>query len=145
MNDKLKKLTNSIKFRWHLCLYTLKHKKAFLEVEKKFRGKNTINGYLHDIEKPLLYLFCFWMNPQDIHKFHKQHNRHHVNNNLKKSYNDLVDTIIDWECARITKSDKPLNAYETLIKYYPEHTSTYLPIIKQHLPHQIIVNQHQKN
>ena len=28
--------------------------------------------------------------------------------------------IIDWECARYTKPDKPLNAYDTLYKIYPE-------------------------
>ena len=26
--------------------------------------------------------------------------------------------VIDWECARFTKPDKPLNAYETYKKYY---------------------------
>ena len=37
--------------------YTLKHKKAFLEVEKYLTGKNTIDGYLHDIDKLFMYLF----------------------------------------------------------------------------------------
>ena len=27
----------------------------------------------------------------------------------------------DWECARYTKPDKPLNARETMEKYYPEY------------------------
>lgn len=118
-------------------VYTLKHKVAFLKVEKKLRGKNTLHGFLHDIDKPLMYLFCFWMSIPEIHKFHRAHNRHHVKNNLKKSPNDLLDTIIDWECARETKPDKPLNAYETLITHYPEHQETYLPIVQKYLPHQI--------
>ena len=117
--------------------YTLKHKLAFLQVEKQLRGKNTLSGYLHDTEKPLMYLFCFWMSIADIHKFHRAHNRHHVKNNLKKSPDDLLDTIIDWECARITKPDKPLNAYDTLMTFYPEHRATYLPIIQKYLPHQV--------
>ncbi|MBR4927771.1 MAG: hypothetical protein IKY98_05540 [Alphaproteobacteria bacterium] len=120
-----------------LCLYTLRHKVAFLQVEKKLRGKNTLSGYLHDAEKPLMYLFCFWMDAERIHQFHCRHNRHHVKNNLKKSPDDLFDTVIDWECARMTKPDKPLNAYDTLMKYYPQYRSTYLPVIKKYLPHQV--------
>ena len=123
--------------RVQLCLYTLKHKGAFLQVEKQFRGKNTLNGYLHDVDKLLMYLFCFWMNPERIHQIHTAHNRHHVKNNLKKSMDDLLDTVIDWECARITKPDKPLNAYDTLMKYYPEYKKVYLPVIEKYLSHQI--------
>jgi len=39
--------------------------------------------------------------------------------------------IIDWECARFTKYDKPLNAYETMTKYYPEEIENILPILKK--------------
>lgn len=130
-------LYQKMKQKLQTIIYTLKHKIAFLKVEKQLRGKNTLSGYLHDIDKPLLYLFCFWMSIQDIHKFHRKHNRHHVKNNLKKTPDDLLDTVIDWECARLTKPDKPLNAYETLMKFYPEHKSTYLPIIKKYLSHQV--------
>jgi hypothetical protein len=28
---------------------------------------------------------------------------------------------IDWECARFTKPEKPLNAKETWRKYYPDY------------------------
>lgn len=126
-----------LKERIQKIFYTLKHKEAFLQVEKQLRGKNTLSGYLHDAEKPLMYLFCFWMSISDIHKFHRAHNRHHVKNNLKKSTDDLLDTVIDWECARITKPDKPLNAYDTLMTYYPEYEKVYLPIIQKYLPHQV--------
>ncbi len=125
------------KDRVQKIVYTLKHKKAFLRVEKELRGKNTFSGYMHDIEKPLLYLFCFWMSIPDIHKFHRAHNRHHVKNNLKKTPDDLLDTIIDWECARMTKPDKPLNAYDTLMTFYPEYKKVYLPVIKKYLPEQV--------
>ena len=126
-----------LKERIQKIFYTLKHKQAFLHVEKQLRGKNTLNGYLHDAEKPLMYLFCFWMSISDIHKFHRAHNRHHVKNNFKKSPDDLLDTVIDWECARITKPDKPLNAYDTLMTYYPDYKKVYLPIIQKYLPHQV--------
>lgn len=39
--------------------------------------------------------------------------------------------VIDWECARYTKPDKPLNAYDTLYKYYPELEDKILPILKE--------------
>lgn len=38
---------------------------------------------------------------------------------------------IDWECARITKPDKPLNARETLEKIHPELTIVMLPILNE--------------
>ena len=39
--------------------------------------------------------------------------------------------VIDWECARYTKPDKPLNAYEALNKYYPEIIEKIMPILKK--------------
>ena len=126
-----------MKQRLDYTLYTLRHKLAFLRVEKQLRGKNTLSGLLHDAEKPLLYLFCFWLSLDQIQKIHRKHNRHHVENDLKKSPEDLLDAVIDWECARQTKPDKPLNAYQTLMKFYPDHQDEYLPIIQKYLPHQI--------
>ncbi len=38
---------------------------------------------------------------------------------------------LDWESARYTKEDKPLNAYDTLCKYYPELEKQILPILKE--------------
>lgn len=34
------------------------------------------------------------------------------------TYQDKVEMFIDWECARFTKPDKPLNGEETHRKYY---------------------------
>lgn len=39
--------------------------------------------------------------------------------------------VIDWECARYTKPDKPLNAYDTLYHLYPQLESKILPILKE--------------
>ena len=125
-----------LKKRFAKISYTIRHKKAFLEVEKKLRGKNTWRGYLHDIDKPFLYL-SLWIKFEDIQKIHRKHNKHHVRNNLTKTRDDLIDTIIDWECARITKKDKPLNAYQTLMTFYPEYEDTFLPLIKEYLPSQV--------
>lgn len=32
---------------------------------------------------------------------------------------DKKEMVLDWESARFTKPDKPLNAIETAEKYYP--------------------------
>lgn len=39
--------------------------------------------------------------------------------------------VIDWECARYTKPDKPLNARATLHKYYPHLESKIAPILEE--------------
>lgn len=39
--------------------------------------------------------------------------------------------IIDWECARYTKPDKPLNARQTLYKYYPALIDKIEPLLKE--------------
>lgn len=136
-----------IKKRYKRIVYTLRHKKAFLKIEKKLLGKNTLKGFFHDWDKPFLYCL-FWISNKKIQKIHQQISRHHVDNHLLKTKADLVETVIDWECARFTKPDKPLDAYETLIKFYPEYESVYLPIILELLPHEVPtqkVIQHQVN
>ena len=54
---------------------TLRHKVAFLKVEKKLRGRITWRGLLHDAEKPFLYLLP-WMSEKEVQQFHRKHNRH---------------------------------------------------------------------
>lgn len=39
--------------------------------------------------------------------------------------------VIDCECARFTKPDKPLNARQTLYKFYPELETKILPILEE--------------
>ena len=104
--------------------YTWKHKKAFLDIEKSILGYNTLRGYLHDADKLVMYLIL----PKEVaSKIHRKYSHHHV---LKaSSYNDFVEMVIDWECARYTKKDKPLTAYETLYKFYPHLEDKILPII----------------
>ncbi len=116
--------------------YTWRHKIAFLRVEKGLTGHNTIRGYLHDTDKLVLY-WIPWMSKANVHKFHRAHSRHHLENSIRKSYKDYVAMIIDWECARATKPDKPLNAYETLMRFYPQHRDAILPVLQRLLPEQI--------
>lgn len=107
--------------------YTLNHKKAFLNTEKHILGKNTITGYLHDIDKLFLYLLPFEKN--FIQRIHRKLSNHHIESIRKKNY---LEMVIDWESARYTKPDKQLNARETLYKYYPLLKNEILPILKKY-------------
>jgi len=113
-------------FNLKLISYTWKHKIAFLKVEKQLLGKNTLPGYLHDIDKILLYLLP--LNKKNIRNIHRRWSRHHVESKGKKNY---LEMVIDWECARFTKLDKSLNAYETMMRYYPQEKDNILPILKK--------------
>ena len=93
--------------------YTAKHKKAFLKVEKELIGKNTLGAYLHDLDKLIMYIIGV---PKDIaHNIHVTMAPHHVRDgHIKKP----IQAVIDWECARYTKPDKPLSAREFYEYYY---------------------------
>ena len=106
--------------------YSLKHRKAFLDLEKKLLGKNTIRGYLHDVDKIILYHF---LPTEFVHTCHQWWAKHHQRR--AKSHDDFVQMVIDWECARFTKPDKPLNAYDTLYKFYPHMEDKILPILDE--------------
>ena len=117
--DKMMK--NKYKLR-----YTLLHRKAFRIVEKQLLGRNTFRSLFHDLDKVFLYPF---FNYKTVHNFHNKHARHHE---LKAhTHSDFVQMVIDWECARYTKPDKPLNARETLYKFYPHLENKILPILNE--------------
>lgn len=108
--------------------YTLEHRKAFRKIEKELLGHNTWRSIIHDIDKVILY--NIWPHKK-VKSFHRKMARHHVENNIKKNRNDYIEMIIDWECARFTKPDKPLNAYDTLYIWYPELEKEILPILEE--------------
>ena len=114
--------------------YTWWHKLAFLKVERELLGHNTLRGCVHDLDK-LLYLYPVALitgrDKKWVHNKHRKHNRHHVENKKNKTRRDYIEMIIDWECARFTKPDKPLNAFETMQKYYPEMAPYLLPIMRE--------------
>lgn len=106
--------------------YTLNHRRAFRKVEKQLLGKNTVRSLFHDLDKVMLYNFFDY---KKVHNFHRKHMRHH--SEKAKTHNDFVQMVIDWECARFTKPDKPLNARDTLYKLYPELKEDILPILEE--------------
>ena len=58
------------------------------------------------------------MNKKTVKDIHRSISTHH-DNDLEKTDIDWIEMLLDWESARYTKEDKPLNAYDTLIKFYP--------------------------
>lgn len=118
-------ILNSISERITSISYTLDHRKAFLMVEKNLLGHNTLSGYLHDLDKVFLKLI---LSPETVSSIHRKYSRHH---SRSKTRQDYIQKVIDWECARYTKPDKPLNARETLYKYYPEQESDILPLLEE--------------
>lgn len=111
--------------RYQSIRYTIQHRKAFRRCERELTGHNSIRGYTHDLAKLILKIFL----PLDtVSKLHRKHSRHHERARTREDY---IQMIIDWECARATKPDKPLNAQETLYVYYPELTDTIEPLLKE--------------
>ncbi len=133
----LKNIKDTIWKRADYIVYTIRHKQAFLQVEKQLRGKNTLGGYLHDLDKVILYMIPGLDIDTTVQKFHREHSKHHVEYKGTRTDKDRLDAIIDWECAPITKPDKPLRAYETLLKFYRNYVDEFLPLIQQYLPKQI--------
>lgn len=50
--------------------------------------------------------------------------------------------VIDWECAPLTKPDKPLLAFATMLKWYPQLEARVMPyILKFNLFDEVAINQ----
>lgn len=102
--------------------YTLYHKVAFLHTYKYIISKIECDElvYTHDVDKLVLYQF---MSKSEASKVHRSYSSHHFpNTNTPKL---VISSIVDYECARITKPDKPLNAYETIKNFTPEAYELY--------------------
>ena len=110
--------------------YTYKHRKIVIKLgEKYFPDNQELMTKLryHDLDKLFLYLFY---DKKDVSRLHRDLTSHHENN-LHKNKLDYIEMVLDWESARYTKPDKPLNAYDTLINYYQGMESVIMPILEE--------------
>lgn len=110
--------------------YTYKHRKIVIKLaEKYFKDNEELLEKVkyHDLDKLFLYLFY---DKKQVSKIHRDLTSHHEND-LEKTDLDYIEMVLDWESARYTKPDKPLNAYDTLINYYPNMSNEILPILKE--------------
>ena len=110
--------------------YTFKHRKIVMLLAEKYFGNNQElldQVKAHDLDKMYMYLFY---DKKDASNIHRDKTVHHENE-LEKTELDYIEMVLDWESARYTKPDKPLNAYDTLYKYYTEEEENILPILKE--------------
>lgn len=106
--------------------YTSEHKLAFLEREHYLLGSYSFSGMMHDVDKLFMYLTPF-LKEDEIQQIHRKKQPHHINKAQKK-VKHLIEMYIDWDCAAITKPDKPLDAYATLLHFYQEQIMIMFPI-----------------
>ena len=117
--------------------YTWKHKIAYLKIEKMLYGRNTIGGYLHDTDKLFMYLIFPDKLTQKIHRFISPHHKEYLGmNGAKTSFRQM---LIDCECARFTKPDKPMDAKETIYMYYSDMIDVKFYHNKYLLAHHILL------
>ena len=95
--------------------YTAYHKIAFANLFSRLAGNvmrltGNLNEYRHDTDKLILYGI---VGKKEASKLHKVYSGHHFPNCLK-SVESKVHCLIDYECSRFTKADKPENAYEVV-------------------------------
>ena len=94
--------------------YTYLHRKVVMYLANKYikKDKEKILKQIqyHDMDKLFMYLFY---DKKDVSAMHRKLSLHHENE-IEKNYIDYIEMILDWESARYTKPDKPLNAYEIL-------------------------------
>lgn len=119
---------------YEYCAYTYRHRKALLYlIEKKItdpelKKKMIKKAKVHDMDKMFLYKYL----PKKVaSEYHRSHASHHMENDLPKTFEDKVEAIFDYECAAYTKPDKPLNAYDTIVKFKPQLLNELVDILKQ--------------
>jgi hypothetical protein len=115
-------------------IYTLKHRLAFFKcVDAYCKEEDKPELYrramFHDMDKVVLNCLC---DEEFASKLHNRFTGHHKKQpGADVSLYDYIEMAIDWECARYTKPDKPLNAYLTMVSFYPQLEDNILPILKE--------------
>ncbi len=110
-------------------VYTYRHRKVVLYLADLYFNNEELLEQLNDHDMDKMYLLLFF-EKKKISEFHSKMTTHH-DNQIPKTKLDYIEMILDWESARYTKEDKPLNAYDTLIKFYPHLKNEILPILKE--------------
>ena len=95
--------------RFEAIKYTHSHRK----VVKRIANELGYSFPFHDLDK---YLWYILFGKELGHKIHRRISRHHEHDGDIKN---KIEAAIDWESARFTKPDKPLDAYNTWKKFYP--------------------------
>jgi len=124
---KNKEMIKNIIKSWKHIPYTLKHYIAFLKLEKKLLGYYKYK--FHDLDKVLMYLFIPFIGTHRIKMIHRKINRHHIT--FYKTNCNYEEAIIDWECSRFTKADKPRTAREIVNDRPDKNSRHYYELVRQ--------------
>lgn len=92
--------------------YTILHIKAFKEKEEEIYRETGIKldcSKIHDLDK--LFMYCF-MEKEEAHNLHVKMNKHHLPITEDLDDEIMIEEIIDHDCARYTKPDKPKSALD---------------------------------
>lgn len=121
--NAIKAIKNSKNYTY--MVYTFLHRREIFRLGD-YLGIPAKDVYrTHDIDKIIAYIF---MTKEQAHNMHVTLNEHHNRDTLDQKA--LVEMVLDWESARFTKPDKPLNSFDTLYKYYKPMEPVILPILK---------------
>ena len=109
---------------YHHIAYTYLHRQEIFKLGDNLKINARELFAHHDIDKMAAYLFA---TKKEVHDMHVAMTEHHNRNTTNEKA--LLEMMFDWESARFTKPDKPLNAYDTLLKYYEHMTPVMLPLL----------------
>lgn len=126
----MKKIIYNIKDSLLHIPYTIKHIKAIYKLQIKYIGY--IKFPLHDVDKLFMYVFLSFIGTKNISKIHRRLSKHHLDNHKTHTKDNILEAVIDWESARYTKADKPLNAWHTCINYYPQWKGSVSEILNEY-------------
>ena len=108
-------------------VYTYLHRKIIFDLGDKLGIPAREFYYSHDLDKLLAYQY---LSVEEVHDLHVTLAAHH--DIVADDPLVLTEMVLDWESARFTKPDKPLNAFDTLYKYYASMESQVLPILQKY-------------
>lgn len=119
-------ITNIKKSYKHIP-YSFKHYIMVMKLEKKYIGYYKYP--FHDLDKIFMYIFFPFLGTKVIQKIHTRFAKHHLRK--YKKHMNFDEAILDWESARFTKPDKPMNAWETYQKLFTDFSDDLLPIFEK--------------
>lgn len=107
-------------------LYTINHKQAMIAVMLSLYGRVTKSAILHDNDK----LYTHGITTiEEAKVLHRSYSRHHRNNTQTEL--DVVERVIDYECARFTKEKLQKNACLTVKTLFPDDYEQLEPTLSE--------------
>ena len=105
--------------RWSDFTDVIRHKRAFLQVRANnpYLRSNIglVRALMHDAGKAVNILLLGDNLATRIHRVMAGHHR-----GVEMDFRQKVEAFCDWECARLTKPEKPLDGIQTWRKYYAD-------------------------